>query len=79
MASIASSLEMKDSFVVSSFNITLPENTSMEGVMDEAYTYGRYPTFYLICIKLHNRLSLPNNNILENLIKGVILLYYALA
>ena len=50
---------MKDSFVVSTFNITLPENTSMEGVMDEAYTYGRYPTFCLICIKLHNRLSLP--------------------
>ena len=41
VASIASSLDMKDSLIVSTLNITLPENSSMEGVMDEAYEYGR--------------------------------------
>jgi len=41
LASIASSLHMKDSLILASLNISLPSNSSMEGVMDEAYTYGR--------------------------------------
>eukprot|EP00088_Acartia_fossae_P067928 TRINITY_DN8524_c0_g1_i10.p1 TRINITY_DN8524_c0_g1~~TRINITY_DN8524_c0_g1_i10.p1 ORF type:complete len:909 (-),score=164.41 TRINITY_DN8524_c0_g1_i10:305-3031(-) len=41
VGSIASSLEMKDSLILSTLNITLPDNSSMEGVMDEAYSYGR--------------------------------------
>lgn len=41
LASIASSLQMKDSVILSTLNITLPDNSSMEGVVDEAYNYGR--------------------------------------
>ena len=32
---------MKDSWILSTLNITLPANSSMEGVVDEAYSYGR--------------------------------------
>ena len=63
LATIASSLEMKDSMLLSSLNISLPANSSMETVMDEAYTYGRG----WISTTLRNTLENTDTEVLQEL------------
>lgn len=71
VTSIASSLEMKDSIILNTLNISLPDNSSMEGVVDEAFTYGRN----WISTTLRDTLEGTNPAVMEELEEKVLELW----
>jgi len=71
VTSIASSLDMKDSIVLNTLNISLPDNSSMEGVVDEAFTYGRN----WISTTLRDTLEGTNPAVMEELEEKVLELW----